>query len=124
MKKVTFIWTECLVFIVFILWLVFTLLVFKVIDADMNWFTSNMGNKSDVASDLQISVIPGATAIQTAGSLILVLGVMIGIVYAAISIVLYYNKVNKNVLYWCNVGFYGLTVLSLLIGILFLLVNF
>lgn len=124
MRKVTFIWTECIVFVIFVLWLVFTLSLFKVIDVNMNWLAVNLGNKSDAASNLQISIISGATVIQNVGSLILVLGVMVGIVYAALSIVFYYNKGNKNALYWCNVGFYGLTALSLLLGILFLVVNF
>ncbi|MBD5445926.1 MAG: hypothetical protein HDR31_01260 [Mycoplasma sp.] len=124
MRKITFIWTECLIFAIFIVWFVFTLGFFKVINIDMSWIAPNLGDKSDAMSNIQISVIPGATVIQNIGSFILVLGVMIGIVYAALSVVFYFNDGNKNALFWCNIGFYGLTVLSLLVGILFLVVNF
>lgn len=124
MRKITFILTECLVFAIFIVWLVFTLGFFKVLDIDMSWLAPTLGEKSDATSNIQISVIPGATVIQNVGSFILVLGVMVGIVYASLSLVFYYNNGNKNALFWCNIGFYGLTVLSLLVGILFLVINF
>lgn len=124
MKKNTLILVEFLIFLLFAVWIVFTLGFFKVIDIDMSWLAVNFGDKSDSASNFQWSVIPNATVIQNVGSFMLVVGLGVGIVYASISMVLYYLGVNKNILHWSNVGVYGLMTLAALLGVLFLAVNF
>ncbi|EGZ30829.1 hypothetical protein [Malacoplasma iowae] len=111
MKKATKVYIiDGMLAVLLIIWLLVTLASFQLVQIDfLNGLTSS---------------VTSLTGNKFIGAIFIYAGIGLSIFYTFIVVLLYYWKVNKNLLFWMNVLSYSLQLSAILIGIMMIAINF
>lgn len=111
MKKATKVYIiDGMLAVLLIIWLLVTLASFQLVHIDfLSGLTSN---------------VMSLTGNKYIGAIFIYAGIGFSIFYTLLVVLLYYWRLNKNLLFWMNVLSYSLQLSAVLIGVMMIVINF
>ncbi|MCF0218007.1 MAG: hypothetical protein HUJ42_03125 [Malacoplasma sp.] len=120
-RKVIFAVAESFLFILLLVWIFLTVAYFAP-NVHLNGFP-HLDLSASSESNQNISSIPAIQTVSRLGVVFVYLGSFILITYIAIMLLLYFIKINKTKILYCNITFYAVGTILLVLGILFVLLK-